>query len=95
MEIFQPLTGFFKAIENDGRIGWTHISLYFALLHKWNLDQSQNTIVVARDELMRIAKINARHTYNKCMNELDAYGYIKYTPSSNPAVGSRVELKFT
>ncbi len=93
MEIFQPLTGFFEAIESDVRIGGTHISLYFALLHKWNLNQSENPFLIARDELMKTAKINARHTYNKCMNELDKYGYIKYTPSSNPVIHSTVYLK--
>ena len=94
MEIFQPLSDFFKAIGSDARIGGTHISLYIALLHKWNLDQSQNPFLIARDELMKTAKINARHTYNKCMNELDEYGYISYTPSSNPLTGSTVHLKF-
>lgn len=93
METFQPLTVFFIAIESDVRIGGTHISLYFALLHKWNLNQSENPFLIARDELMKTAKINARHTYNKCMNELDKYGYIKYTPSSNPVIQSTVYLK--
>ena len=94
METFQPLTVFFVAIESDVRIGGTHISLYFALLHKWNLNQIENPFFIARDELMKTAKINARQTYNKCMNELDEYGYIKYTPSSNPLSGSTVHLKF-
>lgn len=94
MEIFQPLSDFYNAIEDDVKINSTHISLYFALLHKWNLDQSQNPLLIARDELMKAAKINARHTYNKCMNELDEYGYINYSPSSNPFTGSKVYLIF-
>lgn len=92
MEIFQPLSDFYRAIEEDAKINSTHISLYFALLQKWNLDQSKNPFMIARDELMKTAKINARHTYNKCMNELDEYGYIKYTPSSNPVMHSTVYL---
>jgi len=92
MEIFQRLSEFYKAIGDDPRIGLPHISLYFALLHKWNQDQSRNPFLIARGELMKTAKINARHTYNKCMNELDEYGYISYTPSSNPVSGSRVYL---
>jgi hypothetical protein len=92
METLQPLSDFYKAIEHDARIGSTHISLYFALLHKWNINH-QNPFLVARDELMKTAKINARQTYNKCMNELDEYGYIKYSPSSNPFEGSKVYLK--
>ena len=93
MEIFQPLTDFYKAIEDDVRINATHISLYFALLQKWNLNQSQNPVLVVRDELMKAAKISARHTYNKCINELDEFGYITYSPSSNPFTGSTVYLR--
>lgn len=93
MEIFQPLTDFYKAIEDDVRINATHISLYFALLQKWNLNQSQNPVLVVRDELMKAAKINARHTYNKCINNLQEFGYIIYLPSSNPFVCSSVYLK--
>jgi hypothetical protein len=94
MEIFQPLSNFYKAIEDDVKINSTHISLYFALLQKWNLNQSQNPVLIVRDELMKTAKINARHTSNKCMNELDEYGYINYNPSSNPFAGSTVYLIF-
>ena len=32
---------------------------------------------------MKTAKINARYTYNKCMNELQDYGLIRYEPSVN------------
>ena len=35
----------------------------------------------------------SRKTYNKCMKELQEYGYIRYKPSSNPQVGSKVQLK--
>lgn len=94
MQIFEPLSEFYKAIGDDARIGSTHISLYFALLLQWNQNQSKNPFLIVRDELMKTAKINARHTYNKCMNELDEYGYINYTPSSNPFAGSTVYLIF-
>lgn len=93
MEIFQPLRDFYEAIEDDVRINTTHISLYFALLNKSNLSCGQNPILVTRYELMKAAKINARHTYNKCMNELHEYGYIIYKPSSNPFAGSIVYIK--
>lgn len=39
---------------------------------------------------MKLAKINARYTYNKCMNSLEEYGYIKYQPSQNSFVPSKV-----
>lgn len=93
MEVFQPLSDFYKAIDDDARINSKQISLYFALLYKWNSNH-QNPLLVFRDELMKTAKINARQTYNKCMNELAEYGYITYNPSSNPFEGSKVFLIF-
>ncbi len=41
---------------------------------------------------MKTAKISARHTYNKCINELQEYHYIKYVPSSDALSGSSVFL---
>ena len=41
---------------------------------------------------MGVAKINGLGTYHKCIKELDAFKYIRFLPSFNPAVGSRVYL---
>jgi replication initiation and membrane attachment protein DnaB len=93
MEPFPPLSGFFEAIEDDVRIGTTHISLYMALLQQWNLTGGINPLSIERDVLMKTAKINARYTYNKCMNNLQEFGYITYSPSSNQFTNSTVYLK--
>lgn len=93
MEIFPPLTGFFEAIENDAKIGSTHISLYMALLQQWNLNEGKNPISIERNLIMRAAKINARHTYNRCINDLKDFGYIIYEPSSNQFEPSVVHIK--
>lgn len=93
MELFPPLTGFYEAIEDDVRISTTHISLYMALLQQWNLNGGTNPVNIARDSIMKAAKINARYTYNKCMNNLQEFGYITYLPSSNPFCSSTVYLK--
>ncbi len=92
MDIFPPLTGFYNAISEDTRIGTSHISIYIALLHQWNLNGGNNPVLVKRDIVMERAKILARHTYNKCMNELNNYGYIIYEPAANGSVCSRVFL---
>lgn len=92
MENFQPLTDFYEAIADDARIGATHISLYMALLQEWNTTVAQNPLSVNRDTMMKAARMG-RKTYNKCMKELQEYGYIKYEPSSNPFVRSSVYLK--
>ncbi len=93
MDIFPPLTGFYKAIENDAKIGSTHISLYMALLQQWNLNEGKNPISIERNLIMRAAKINARHTYNRCINDLQDFGYIIYEPSSNQFEPSVVHIK--
>jgi hypothetical protein len=93
METFKPLSDFYEAIEDDVRINTTHISLYFALLQKWNLNKAQNPIIVFREELMKAAKISSRFTYNKYMNQLREFGYISYQPSCSQFTGSLVCLK--
>ncbi len=93
MEFFPPLTGFYKAIEDDVRISTTHISLYMALLQQWNINGGINPVRIVRSKIMKAAKINARYTYNKCMNNLQEFGYITYLPSSNPFICSTAYLK--
>lgn len=83
MALFPPLTDFYNAIADDARINATHISVYMALLHQFNLSGGTNPVLVSREDVMKLAKINARHTYNKFMNNLNEYGYIRYQPSVN------------
>jgi hypothetical protein len=92
MEIFQPLADFYDTISDDVRIRTTHISLYLALLYEWNVKGCKNPLAIAREHLMKVAKISARQTYNKTMKELHLFGYITYVPSSNPLYGSHVYL---
>jgi hypothetical protein len=93
MELFPALTGFYEAIEDDVRISPTHISLYMALLQEWNINGGTNPVMIVRSNIMKAAKINARYTYNKCMNNLQEFGYITYLPSSNAFTCSTVHLK--
>ena len=91
MDSLQSLADFYETIADDTRIGVTHICLYMALLHEQNLSNLQSPLLVNRHELMKNARIS-RRTYNKCMNELQEFGYIKYEPSSNPFKKSTVYL---
>jgi hypothetical protein len=87
------LTGFYEAIADDARISVTHISLYMALRQQWNINAGKNPISVDRDTVMKTAKVSARYTYNRCMNELQEFGYITYLPSPNQFTLSTVYLK--
>lgn len=82
---------FYEKIEKDPRIGSTHISLYMALLHIC-FSKGENPVQFKRQEVMRNAKINARHTFNRCINDLSLYGYISYRPSKNRYCKSQVSL---
>jgi replication initiation and membrane attachment protein DnaB len=93
MELFPPLSGFYEAIDGDVRIGTTHISLYMALLQQWNLSGGKNPFSIERTAIMKAAKINARYTYNKCMNNLHEFGYVTYLPSLNQFTNTTIYLK--
>lgn len=87
----QQLADFYEAIGDDVKIGMSHICVYMALLNEMKSSLSGTIVEVHRDSLMKNARVS-RKTYNKCMKELQEYGYIKYEPSSNPLVGSIVYL---
>ncbi|MGN6602467.1 MAG: hypothetical protein ACTHK8_08435 [Ginsengibacter sp.] len=92
MEELKVLIDFYCAIQNDNRIGPTHISLYMALFYFYVLNQFQNPVLINRASVMRGAKIFGLGTYHKCIKDLNEFGYISYQPSYNPRVGSRVYL---
>jgi hypothetical protein len=85
-----PITSFYEASEKDAIISATHISLYFALYHQWQLNNCESPFEIKRDNIMKLAKISSRKTFNKCMCTLHRAGYIKYIPSYNPEINSMV-----
>ena len=87
----KQILDFYSTIEGDSIIGLKHISLYMALLSEYITASSQLPIYVNRDRLMIIAKMS-RKTYNRCLKELQEYGYIKYRPSCDPGKRSQVFL---
>ena len=92
MEEVKELTSFYLAIQEDNRIGTSHISLYMALFQIYNLNRFQSPVRVNRTILMQMAKISGLATYHKCIKDLAEFGYIKYQPSYNPGITSKVHL---
>jgi len=88
----KELTSFFAAIREDHRIGISHVSLYMALFHFYNLNQFQNPISITRAAVMEVAKISGLATFHKCIKDLAEFGYIRYEPSYNPLISSKVSL---
>lgn len=92
MEQVKELARFYAAIIEDPRIGTTHISLYMALFHFYNLNEFHNPIEITRTSVMKVAKISGLATYHKTIKDLQQFGYIVYIPSYNPSINTRVEL---
>jgi hypothetical protein len=83
---------FLKEACEDSKLTPAHISLYVALVFCWQQNGHLHPVTIHRNEVMRLAKISGRTTYQKCIRELQAYGYIKYIPSFNHFLGSLVYL---
>lgn len=83
---------FMKAIQNDGRIGATHIAIYVALLMCWRESDYPQPLIVYSYEVMKIAKIRAPSTYYSVLADLHDFGYLRYVPSFNKNRGSRIYL---
>jgi len=86
----EKVNEFLNAASEDAKLTPAHISLYMALVFCWQKSGHLHPVSVNRDEVMRLAKISGRTTYQKCIQELQAYGYIKYIPSFNHFLGSLV-----
>jgi hypothetical protein len=92
MVSLETLEAYYETIEKDNRVGTVHISLYMALLFAGSKCGS-NPFELERKEMMISAKINARSTFDICINELKEFGYIGYEPSKGAGIKSRVFLK--
>lgn len=86
------LYSFLLTAKEDGRITAGHIALFAALLEK-SLETSKNKEVkIFRQEIMHLAKISSRRTYNKRMKELQEFGYINYFPSFHQHRGTLIQF---
>ncbi|SFT47781.1 hypothetical protein SAMN05216474_0780 [Lishizhenia tianjinensis] len=86
------LEGVFKKFDEDENMSPWHISLYLAIFRLWNNAKFKNPISVSRSELMKMSKTGSVNTYYKCIKDLHALGYLKYTPSKSKYVGSKISV---
>lgn len=87
----RQLIGFLIRASGDHRMGPHHLALYMALFQTWCIQEGQNPFGVTQANLRAVSKLG-RTTYHKCIHELAEYGYIEYTPSYSPVLGSLVKL---
>lgn len=86
------LNGALSRFGGDGRITAVHRSLYLAFFELWNRQRFPEVFAVSGREVMRLAKIRSKTTYHKRVVELNAYGYLDYRPSHDPARGSKIGM---
>lgn len=68
------------------------VAVYNALFLIWNASGFRETISVNREEVMTLSKVGSRNTYTKSLKRLDELKLIKYQPSFNPLIGSKINL---
>lgn len=89
--IYNVLSTFLQTAQQDVRITSTHISVYCALFEQWLEQDCVNPFAITRKKIMGLSKISIA-TYHKVISELQAFGYILYSPSYHPAKGSSINL---
>ncbi len=70
----------------------THISLYNALFLIWNECGFDTELSINRNDVMKLSKIGSANTYTKCLKDLEKAKLLKYKPSHNPLIGSKINL---
>lgn len=85
----EELAAFYEAIAADTRIGAYHITLYIALLRLRSKAGWVNPLTLYRAQVLHEARMS-RKTFNRCMNDLSAFGYCKYEPCTDPKGRSQV-----
>jgi hypothetical protein len=87
----------------DKRVGPVHVCLWLAIWQcaerhagisqktcaRWRVD---GWMVIRREELMRLAKMEGKTTYYRVMGDLARWGYVQYTPSRRKGGWSRVKI---
>ncbi|SDL28667.1 hypothetical protein SAMN04488034_10373 [Salinimicrobium catena] len=88
----QHLNKVFRRFSNDENLKAVQISLYMALFQMWNMAHFPEILYVNRQEVMRTSKIGSLKTYHRGLWYLNDRRYIRYFPSHDPQVGSRIKL---
>lgn len=84
------LSRFLLSVAGNPKISASHISLFSAIL--CCRKSEEKTVNVSRRRLMGYSKLRSTATYHKCISDLVDAGFILYSPSFNPVLGSSIIL---
>ncbi|WP_426477462.1 hypothetical protein ACP3T3_19905 [Chryseobacterium sp. CBSDS_008] len=85
---------YLTVLSQDPRLNVYHVTLLLAIFKLAYLQDQNETdsINVSRSKLMYHSHILTIPTYHKYFKQLQTFGYIKYTPSYNPAYKSTIDI---
>lgn len=83
---------YFGNVIKDYQMAPAHVSLYVSLFQIWSINEYQTPFHICRKDVMQLSKIKSFATYHKCIKELHEAGFINYSPSFNPHIGSSIEI---
>lgn len=86
------IADFFETVAEDPRILSSHIVLYLGLVNVWQGQGCPEEFEIISSEVMRIVKLS-RDTFRIRLNDLRAFGYIKYEAAGNQFVKGVVAFK--
>ena len=90
MNSVEAIGQFMARALDDARIGPLHISVFVAIVYLQSVQGGGRCVEISARKLMPVAKIGGLAPYHRVIRQLHAYGYIKYEPSYNPEIPSRV-----
>ncbi len=92
MNFIHHLLDAFARMDKEPRLKAHDISLYISLFRIWNKNRFENPIIIYRSELMRMSKIGSKTTYHNSIKKLEECGFIKYIPSNDSLMGSKINM---
>lgn len=92
MDAVSYIKGFMGRIPEDPEISAYHVSVYLALVHYGENIAGKPSFTVFSREILPFAKVSRPGTYHQLLSDLARQGYIEYSPSHSPVIGSVVTL---
>ena len=76
------IADFFETVAEDPRILGSHMVIYMALMNVWEHQGRPEEFQIVTCEMLKVVKLT-RDTYRIRINELKAFGYIRYEAAEN------------
>lgn len=86
------LRNFFEKTSRDTRLSTLHVALYHALLIWWRTNKDTAEFKINDGLLRKASKIPSILLYQRCLKELEEWGYLHYFPSQQPEKESIISL---